>query len=348
LFNQVYDSPPVKFTLRRDQYRQGTNDQIYINDRNIGRRELVELIRFIGSDNPSTILGLRGGGEVNFLPSTQYVLTINRDELLEKGIITQEQYPFTVPEMQYDISADRGSIHRADLAFLDIFASNNWERPIHVINPYAQRNVWPIAQFAQLEGVLHHFVPYYNPNRNLTASGLNGIATEKTYNLFMNEFTWGNLNHDRTRVSLDSRRSAEEHRIQFVYLAQALIADRKMDSAILVLDRALELFPHHKVGFDSHRTGNIGFIYYVQAYIQAGHIEKGLALAAQLVDIYENNLRYFERFPAKHRRFLEPYIQDSISMFGFLRNQFLTGAEEEGKELFERLDNLLASRGVQM
>ncbi|MCL2683396.1 MAG: DUF2723 domain-containing protein [Bacteroidales bacterium] len=338
LFSKVYEADPLKFTLRRDQYALGTNDWVAIQDRNIGRRELMELIRFIASDNPSTVQPQRGGGQVNFLPSTQYTLTIDRDDLLKRGIITQDQYAYTVPQMQHDIDAGRNAIYRSDLAFLDILATNNWERPIYVASPAAQRNVWPIMQFAQLEGVIHRFVPYHNPNKNMTEARFNGIATEKTYDLFMNQFTWGNLNHDRARIGPETRRSAEEHRRQFAYLAQALIAEGKNDSAVQILNRGLEVFPHHKINFD------VFVVYYVQSYFRTGETEKGLALANQMVDIYEANLRYFERFPPKHRRFLEPYMQEAVNVFGFLRHSMLQGFEEPCQDLFARLDNLLAGR----
>jgi tetratricopeptide (TPR) repeat protein len=340
LFNRVYDSDPVNFTLRPEHYRQGTNESIFIQDRNIGRRELMELIRFVGNDSPSTQVTLRGGGAANFLPSIQYLLTIDRDDLLARGIITEEQHPFTVQQMQHDIVPMWERISRADLAFLDILATNNWERPIYVASPHQQRNVWPIQQFAQMEGVVHRFVPFHNPNRNRTDAGLNGIATDKTYDLFMNQFTWGNLNDPKARVGPESRRSAQQHRTQFVYLAQALIAEGKMDSAVRVLDRGLEVFPHHKVDFD------MPVILYIQAYFRVGESEKALALANQIVDIYEVNLRYFERFPPKHRRFAERFVQQAIQLFGFLRHSMLQGFEEEGKELFERLDNLLQPRGI--
>ncbi|MDR0436819.1 MAG: DUF2723 domain-containing protein, partial [Bacteroidales bacterium] len=280
LFSKVYEADPVRFTLRRDQYEQGTNDWVPIQDRNIGRRELIELIRFIASDNPSTTVGMRGGGQANFLPSTQYTLTIDRDELLKKGIITQEQYPYTVPQMQHDIvPSQNNAIYRSDLAFLDILATNNWERPIYVASPWQQRNIWPIMQFAQQEGIIHRFVPYHNPNKNMTEARFNGIATDKTYDLFMNQFTWGNLNHDRARIGPETRRTAEQHRAQFAYLAQALIAEGKNDSAVRVLDRGLEVFPHHKINFD------VPVVYFVQSYFRTGETEKGLALANQLVDI---------------------------------------------------------------
>ena len=66
-----------------------------------------------------------------------------------------------------------------------------------------------------------------------------------------------------------------------------------------------------------------------------------------MVEIYEGNLRYFERFPTKHRRLLESHIQETISIFGHLRHNMLQGFESDCEELFQRLDNILASRGVQ-
>ncbi|MDR2906486.1 MAG: DUF2723 domain-containing protein, partial [Bacteroidales bacterium] len=297
LFKKVYDSEPLKMTLRKDQYGQGVNNLVYIQDKNIGRRELIDLMKYIGSDNPGSKVMLRGGEMANILPTTQYTLTINRDELLQKGIITEAQYPYTVTEMQHDIDAGRNAITRADLAFLDILATNNWERPIYVASPYAQNNVWPIGTFAQAEGVVHRFVPYHNPNKNMTSMGMNGVETERSYDLFMNVFKWGNLNAENAQIDPDSRRSAEQARLQFCSLAQALVAEGKNDSAVKVMDYAIELFPHHKIDFDTR------MIYFIPTYFRAGATEKALTLANQLVDINENALRYYERFPSKHRRF---------------------------------------------
>ncbi len=337
LFSKVYDSDPLKFTLRRDQYGQGVNESVAVQDKNIGRRELIDLMKFVASDSPNTQLMTRDGEKMNYFPTNQYTLTINRDELLEKGIITQEQYPYTVPEMQHDINA--GSwLYRSDLAFLDMLATNNWERPIYVASPRAQGKIWPVDQFVQLEGLTHRFVPYHNPNKNATSAGFNGIATDKTYDLFMNKFTWGNVNADNAHIDPDTRRTVEQYRLYFAYLSQALIAEGKNDSAVKVLDYALELFPHHKIDFD------VPVIYYVQSYLRAGETEKGLALANKLVDINEAKVRYYERFPAKHRKFLENYTREAVSMFGYLRYQMLQGFDEPCKELFERLDKLLEGR----
>ncbi len=335
LFKKVYDSEPLKFTLKKDQYAQGSeNDLKRVNDRNIGRWELSDILKFVG--NPNQKIMMSDGSKVNYFPTTQYKITINRDELLAKGIITEEQYPYVVPEMQHDLGGV-SQLWRSDVAFLDILGSNNWERPIHVASPTAQK-VWPVSQFAQIEGSTYRFVPFRNPNGNAIATGGNGIATEKTYDLFMNKFKWGNLNADNASIDPESRSMAEQQRLTFVLLAQALVSEGKNDSAVAVLDRALELFPHHKIAYDMRQ------IYYVQTYLRAGATEKGLDLANKLVDIYETNLRYYERFPAKHRRFLETHIRESVQVFGALRHQLLIGYEEPCKDLFVRLDQLLEGR----
>jgi tetratricopeptide (TPR) repeat protein len=316
----------------------------------------MELIRFVASDNPNTKISLRDGTRVNFLPGLQYTLTIDRDDLLERGIITEEQYMFTVSEMQHDIEAGRG-ISRSDLALLDILATNNWERPIFVTSAFAQRSIWPIEEFAQMEGIIHRFVPYHNPNRGMTLARYNGVNTDRTYDLFMNVFPiqdsllsngritgngWGNLNHPKARIGPDTRRHAEQHRISFLYLAQALIVEGKVDSAIRVLDQGLHLFPHHKVNYD------FNVIFYVQTYLRAGEREKGLALAKKLTNIYETNLRYFERFPSKHRRLVEREIEQAIQAFASLHHFITAGLEEDPcEELPTRLNNLLTSRNIQ-
>jgi len=270
----------------------------------------------------------------------------NKDTLLARGIITKEQYRTVDEFINYDISVSNGGwLTRADLAFLDIFGTNGFTRPICVASPYAQRKVWPISEYAELTGSIHKFVPYRNPNRNTTSVGMNGINVEKTYDLLMNQFSYGNLNGDKTYIDPESYRTSLQMRLNFMYLAQALIAEGKKDSAVQVIDKCLEVFPNHKILYDRN------MVFLIQLLTFAGANDKAVALATTLADTYEKNFYYFERFPNKYQNFLKDQKEESLAVIYNLQRMLASvnapsDTAAAAKELSDRLSTFLAQQNI--
>jgi tetratricopeptide (TPR) repeat protein len=309
LFNKVYDSEPLALTLQSKDYAQGTNDQVGIyNKQNIPRTELKQLLQFVGSDNSQTKIVTPDGMQFNYIPTNLYYVKTNKDNLLQKGLITAEQYANTPETINFDLSAQSQWLFRSDLVFLDMLGSFNFERPIFVAATYGQQSIWPIQEFAELNGVIHKFVPYYNENRNIAATGANGVNTERSYDLFMNQYSYGNLAYEKTYIDPESYRNAISMRINFLSVAQALIYENKKDKAINILDKCLEVFPNNKIAFDRNMC------FFVQEYIRAGAEDKALALAETVTDIFISNINYFTSFPNKYQRLLQDNLQEAYSV----------------------------------
>ena len=172
---------------------------------------------------------------------------------------------------------------------------------------YAQENVLPVPESAQAEGTVYRIVPYRNPNRVVT--GGNGINTDKSYDLFVNQFRWGNLQDPKTAIDPESAAYAGTIRYQYALLARALNFEGKQDSAIRVLDKCMEFFPDAKIPFDGV------MVYLMDEYFHAGDIQKGMALAKRIDEIHAQRLAYVEGFPRRFARSIEYEQTECLSVY---------------------------------
>jgi len=76
-------------------------------------------------------------------------------------------------------------------------------------------------------------------------------------------------------------------RNNFARLADALLKEGKKDSAIVVLDKGIEVMPDEVVPY------NFFMLPMAEAYYRAGAPEKANPIVKQLADIYEDDLNYY-------------------------------------------------------
>ena len=284
LFRAMYDAAPLKFSIPCKDYGQGVNDYVYVGDRNLGDNiELSDILKLIGANDPAVKQRSRDGSWVSVIPTRKLKVRLPDYEL------------------RYTLKPGSSVIYRADLAFLDIFANNLLDRPIHVLSTGAQASVLPVNELASIQGNVYRLNPYRNANRAYV--GANGMETDKTYDLFVNKFRWGNLQDPKTAVDPESASYAGTIRYQYALLARVLSREGKNDSAVKALDRCLEFFPDRKVPYEGI------MVYLVEEYLRAGAYQKGLDLAADLQRIYTERLQYMARFPARFARSVR-YEQD--------------------------------------
>ncbi|MEG2336825.1 MAG: DUF2723 domain-containing protein, partial [Bacteroidales bacterium] len=340
LFKQVYKSKPLKFTLAYDQYGECVNDYVLLDDKDFGEAvELKSLLNFIASEDPQT-KKIYGDEKAAFIPTPRAKMTIDVPALVAKGIITPEQALRTPPVIEWTISGKGGAIYKNDLCFMDLFGSNNWERPLYFMSAGAQANVLPASQLAEAEGSVFRLVPYLNDNRVATGARENGVNTDKSYDLFVNKFTWGNLQNPKTAVDPESNAYTRATRYQYITLSKALAFEGKRDSAVKVLDKSLEFFPHNKVPFDGL------MLYQVDAYLLAGANGKAIKLAEELFRIYQDRLLYCERFPRKYSNSLNGEMQECYSVFDGLRQVLGRYPNAQTNALSKKATDILIQRGL--
>ena len=341
LFRKVYQADPLRFTLPYEAYGQG-KDYAYLSNLDLGDYiELSQVLAFAASDDPSTKQRMMDGSLIPVLPVNKVKFSINAQDLLSKGLLTEAQVANVPDAIRYELKPSQSDmVFRSDLAFLDIFASNGFERPIHLASQAAQANILPVEEYAQAEGIVYRIVPYCNPNRQ--AVGGNGINTDKSYDLFVNRFRWGNLQDPKTAIDPESAGYAGTIRYQYAQLAKALTFEHKQDSAIRVLDKCLEFFPDQKVPYDGI------MIYVMEEYFRAGATEKGLKLASRLDEIYSSRLDYMNRFPSRFARTIQYERNECLAVFYEAARRMRPYGDLPGvNDMIASLQKTLTSYGIQ-
>ena len=341
LFHAVYEAAPLKFTVPYEGYGQGVNDYVLLGDMDLGGpTELTDLLRYVASPDPRTKQKTRDGEQLSVFPARQVKVSLSVNDMLAKGQVTPEQASSVPSQIVYTVKPGSNALYRADLAFIDLFASNKFERPIHVMSLGAQSGVWPLNDYAQSEGMIYRMVPYRNANRAVI--GANGLNTDKVYDLFVNQFRWGNLQDPKTAVDPESAGYTNTIRYQYTQLARALSFDGKKDSAVRALDKCLAFFPHHKVPYEGI------MVYVVEEYLRAGAFEKGISLAREMEEIYRERYDYAARFPARFMRSVR-YEQNECMGILYEMNRRMRPFASQNQEvaaLVSQLDKQINDYGI--
>ena len=178
-------------------------------------------------------------------------------------------------------------MEKKDLAILDLIVHNNWERPIYFNNTSLAGVNLNIRQYMVQEGMAFRLLPLENPD----ASELL-IDTEMMYDNMMNNFFWRELDNPEVYYSEDYRNFVLNHRAAFNTLAEALVAEGKMDKAKEVVLRCLETIPDEVFRLDHFSVQQIGLL------LAFGEEEKAIEMAElmatradeMLTYLFENNL----------------------------------------------------------
>ncbi|MBK9290348.1 MAG: DUF2723 domain-containing protein [Bacteroidetes bacterium] len=333
---KVYDSDPLPLTLTPEQYNKGVNEYIPVLERVQGPVELREAIRFIADERDQTKVPLQSGERINYLPSRKLKITIDKDAVIRSGAVPESMRHLIVDEIVWEVK--QNGLDKNDLMLLDFLATSNFERPIYFANPNSVSKVLDVDKYCHLEGVVFRFIPVEAPEyyRNM-----GGVNAEKSYDVLVNQASWGNLHHDRVTVDRESYRNSALAKQSYMRTAQALINLNRKDSAIKVLDRSLELFPHKKITFDFY------MLPWVDLYFDAGAPEKAKEVMRILADRYLQDLEYYNRLTPKFAAYYERQTQEALAVIQRLsdvaRSRNLT---DFSQELEDALDMQLKKMGM--
>jgi len=321
MMRKIYESDKLPFTLSYADYEKGSNNYVPFFDRIQGSSELKEVIDFIGSSDSRSKLPLQDGSRINFAPTKNLKLTVNKDDLIAKGLIPENMQNKIVDEISWTVS--QNYLYKNDLMLLDLVASNNWERPIYFTSPSAIEKVLNVAEYCHLEGVVYRFLPV---KASHYLQGLGGINTTESYDLLVNKAKWGNLNQPEVYIDPESRRNSIMPKQNYFRLAQALVDENKKDSATVVLDTCQEYFPNDKIAYDIYTMP------LVETYYDAGAFEKGNAASEVIAGNFQQDLQYYSSLDSYFKNYYEQEIQrafaviQQLSMLAKRYNQTETGS----------------------
>lgn len=304
---KAYDSPPVPFTWRHDQYVQGTRDYIPFVDRKLeGYKDLRGVMDFVLSDNPSAKVSL-GGEQVNYYPTKKFFIPVDKAAVLRNGVVKPEDESKIVDTIFFEIG--KNYLMKADLMILDLVANNDWTRPIYFAVTVGNDSYLNLEEYFQLEGLAYRFVPIKGPKRSDGQTGL--VNSHAMYDNMMNKFKWGNMNDERVYLDQNNLNMTMNFRNNFARLAETLLEQGKKDSAFNVLERCVEVMPDKTVPYNVFMLRIIDGFYAVADDENSGTLnesnkstsekstKKKLAveyannIIKRMADIQENDLEYY-------------------------------------------------------
>ena len=320
---QAYESEPLPFSLTQELYRQGgPNDYLpVVENPNIkGAINLEQFMDLVRKNHKAIQVPTSSRGFINTVPSKSVYLNIDTAAVLEKGIIPETQEELLQEQMVIPLKGR--AIYKNDLMILDLFANNNWERPIYFNNTSLQNVNLDLKAFAVQEGATYRILPVQNPNPNVGEL----VDTETMYENMMTKFHWRELDNPNVNYALDYRKAVTNHRAYFNSLTAALLEEGKTEMAKEVVFKNLELMPDEAIPFDYTISETVNYL------LTVGETERALEIANMVAVRADDELTYYSAQP----RVSGYEIQTNLFVLnGLIRNMKTAGQAEAAKKYEE-------------
>jgi hypothetical protein len=288
---KAYLSDAVPFSLTHNQYRQGSLDIVYFIDNpevvdTNNYYNLQDLIKFVSSGNPNTKFQSQIGA-LDYFPTKKFSIPVDKAKVIANGTIPQELADQVVPSINW--SLDVQGIQKNHLMVLDLLGNFNWDRPVYFAMTIGDENYLGLEPYFQLEGLAYRLIPMLDTTvKNETGR----INTQVMYDNLMNKFRL-RMDDPSIYYSDDHVRMTSNIRNIYGRLAVALMDEGKMDSAVAVCNRCLEIIPDKVVPY------NFFILPFADVYYQSGNKSKGKQILERVTDLYRQDLDYYFRFKGK-------------------------------------------------
>lgn len=282
---KMNESEPLPLTMPNEKFAAGIRDIVYWSDQMDVKDtvELKEVFDFITSDNPDAMVQYENGMKMNYLPTKQFKLTINPEQVIKTGTVPASQKDQIVPAMEW--SFNHNYVTKDNLALIDILAHNNWKRPVYFAITVGNDNMMGLDKYMHDEGFAYHLQPL---KPDTAANAPEPTNTLVMYNNMMTKYKWGNM---KTAKYLDHESVTMFFPIiqkQFNSMIANLQKEGHNDLAIKALNRYEEVMP------DNIAYGEIALrkFYLLQNAYQLNQTKLANKWATQLDDFIKNSLDY--------------------------------------------------------
>lgn len=323
---KAYNSEPLPFSLPAKLYRNGSHDVTYLLEQeNItGYVELKELFDIINQDDKKLQINT-GRGIADYFPTKKFRVSVDPAVAVRTGTVPPE-LAGQVTDLEWRISGN--VITKNYLMMLDLIAHNNWERPVYIVSTTGRETYLGMDDYLHLEGFAYRLLPLKQVSGQ---NRIGGVNTDAMYDNLMNRFVF-EIKKPGFLISDDVFRMTITMRNSYAMLAEALVAENKMDKAVEVCDRIQEMIPDRIVPY------NYFNLPVAEAYLRAGETDKGVEILQRMTEIHADQLGYFFSFPKDKRGYLSMDIQQGMAILNAVGQ---VAAENGQKEIGDRANEVL-------
>ena len=324
-----YEAAPIPFSFGKEKYYTGHRDAVLFQERIDGAIHLKDAMNFIGSDDARTQLKMESGSSLNYFPSRDFYLEVDKEKVLENGTVQPEDSALIADRVEFSI--EKSYLSKSEWAVLNIIAANEWERPIYIDHSLLHTGSIFFTDWLQFEGLAYRFVPVKTPGEGMR---FGHVDSDILYENVMKKFVWGNVNDPDIFLDEYNKREIKiiQARYMFARLAEELINEGQSEKAEQVIDKMFELFPNEIIPltFDSFPA--------TEQYYRAGAIEKGNDKVRKMVDNSFAMLNYYFSLPGRFASVVEDEQNREIS---HIRNLLVLARQHNQTELAGEIDNRL-------
>jgi hypothetical protein len=302
MVRQAYNSDPVPFSLPKELYRNGSHDVTYLVEQdNIKENvEVKELFDILKKDEKRLQINT-GRGIADYFPTKNFKIAVDPAQAVKTGTVPPEKAD-QVTDLEWRYAGN--AITKNYLMMFDLLAYNNWERPVYYVSTTGREVYIGLDNYLQLEGFAYRLVPVKQKTQQNETGGVN---TEIMYDNLMNKFEF-DISKPGFLISEDIFRMTVTMRNAFARLADALVAENKMDKAVEVCDRVQQMIPDKVVPYNYFNLG------IAETYLKAGRTEQGVEILERLMEIQDDQLSYFFNFPENKKGYLSNDIQQAMAI----------------------------------
>ncbi|HYQ57665.1 MAG TPA: DUF2723 domain-containing protein, partial [Draconibacterium sp.] len=118
-----YEADPVPFSFTKDKYYMGRMDAVLFQERIDGSVELSEAMEFLGSDDARTKVRVTSGDMIDYLPSREFHITVDKQKAVESGTVKPEDAGLIADKVTFKIT--KSMLTKSEMAVLNMIAANN-------------------------------------------------------------------------------------------------------------------------------------------------------------------------------------------------------------------------------
>lgn len=284
---KAYDSDPIPSSFDRNLYRGSNRDYSFYIEKTKDSILLSDLIKFISLEDERAKVELRSGQFVNYYPSNNIIIPINKEEIIKNKVVSPQFYDSIVPAMHFKIKGQ--ALYKNRLMMLDIVNKNNWKRPIYFTGgSFGEDDYIWMKDYLQLDGMCYKLVPVktYSGKESPNPLEMGYIDSDKMFDIVM-KWDWGNSGNPEMYHDPETRKNGITYRTNLARLMETLINEGKNDKAEKVIELAMTKMP---IDYFEYYTLVEPF---AQGYYEIGKRDKARAILKQLITKYQEELTFF-------------------------------------------------------
>ncbi len=238
---KVNQAAALPVSMPDEKFVRGVRDIMGYQDYGVqGAVELRDIFNILTSDSEADKLTYQDGSKENFLPSKNFKLTIDPDQVIESKTLPASLKNNITPVMAW--TYNKNYVSKAELTLIDILSNNNWKRPVYFSVSMPQESYMGLDDYLYNEGFAYRLLPLNKVKPGPSGEKPELINTDVMYANMMSKFKWGNMK-DATYLDPESRRTSLTVLNYFNMLADDLYRQGRKEEARKALRKCIDVVP---------------------------------------------------------------------------------------------------------